>query len=153
MGNEQFFEWSVTRVFYSLLSLAEFKERYRKEGKSSEWTLERNASREASTRKWQGMKVGRLGVVQKELDVWGGRARTSCGGSLRRSVAWEGVVLSYVWTVFFWRTTFGGYRRDTETATTERRSTAVGGVRCVEANTNGALPQQDTGGAARYQCQ
>ena len=32
-------------------------------------------------------------------------------------------------TVFLWRTTFGGYRRDTETATTERRSTAAGGVR------------------------
>ena len=39
-------------------------------------------------------------------------------------------------TVFLWRTTFGGYRRSTETA--ERRSTAVRGVRCVEANTNGA---------------
>ena len=30
-----------------------------------------------------------------------------------------------------------GYRRDMETATTERRSTVVGGVRCVEAYTNG----------------
>ena len=30
-------------------------------------------------------------------------------------------------------TTFGGYRRDTETATTERRSIAIGGVRLVEA--------------------
>ena len=40
-------------------------------------------------------------------------------------------------TVSPWKSTFGGYRRDTETATTERRSTAVGDVRCVEANTNG----------------
>ena len=32
------------------------------------------------------------------------------------------------------------YRRDTETATTERRSTAVGGVRCAESNTNGERP-------------
>ena len=40
-----------------------------------------------------------------------------------------------------------------ETATTERRSTAVGGVRCVEGNTNGDSAQQDTGCAARCQCQ
>ena len=33
--------------------------------------------------------------------------------------------------VFLWRTTFGGYRRNTEI--TERRSAAVGGVRYVEA--------------------
>ena len=35
-------------------------------------------------------------------------------------------------------TTFGGYRRDTGKAKTERRSIATGGVRLVEANTNGA---------------
>ena len=39
-----------------------------------------------------------------------------------------------------WRTTFGGYPRDTETATTERRSIATGGVRVVEANANGVRP-------------
>ena len=33
--------------------------------------------------------------------------------------------------------TFGGYRRNTETATTERRSIATGGVQLVEAKTNG----------------
>ena len=40
-------------------------------------------------------------------------------------------------TVFFGRTTFGGYRRHTETATIERRCTAVGVVRCVEADAYG----------------
>ena len=34
-------------------------------------------------------------------------------------------------------TTFGEYRRDTETATTERRGIATGGARFLEANTNG----------------
>ena len=33
-------------------------------------------------------------------------------------------------------TTCGGYRRDTDTASTERRNIAIGGVRLVEANTN-----------------
>ena len=43
-------------------------------------------------------------------------------------------------TVSLWMTTSDGYRRDTETATTERRSIATGGVRLVEANTNGDRP-------------
>ena len=46
-------------------------------------------------------------------------------------------------TVFRWRTTFGGYRRDTETATTERKSTAVGGVRYVEANAKAHTAPQE----------
>ena len=37
-------------------------------------------------------------------------------------------------------TTFGGYRRDAETATTKRRSTALGGAQSVETNTNGERP-------------
>ena len=36
-----------------------------------------------------------------------------------------------------WLTAIGGCRRDTETATTERRSIATGGARLVEANVNG----------------
>ena len=49
-------------------------------------------------------------------------------------------MFAHIAIVSTWRTTFGGYRRDTETAITERRSTAVGVVRCVEANTNGERP-------------
>ena len=45
-------------------------------------------------------------------------------------------------TVSRWMTTFGGYRRDTETATAERRNIATGGVRLVEANTNGERPNR-----------
>ena len=66
----------------------ELKDRYRKEGKSSEWTLER--IREACEK-----------VVMDETDF------------LRRVIA-----------------PVGG----------ERRSIATGGVRCVEANTNGECP-------------
>ena len=117
-------------------SWEDFKERYRKEGKLGE-AFEKVAKDE----------IGRLGIVQEML-----RKSTDF---LRRIVAlvggMGGVTLScvsaHIATVFLWRTAFGGCRRHTETATTERRSTAAGGVRCVEANTNGA------GGTARYQCQ
>ena len=111
-------------------SWEDFKERYRKEGKSSEWTLER--IREAYEE------------VAKDRQ-FGGRARFSCGGSLRQSMEWEESpcrISAHIATVFLWRTTFGWYRRDTETATTERRSTAAGGVRCVEAKTNGERPTE-----------
>ena len=40
-------------------------------------------------------------------------------------------------------TTRGGYRRDTETATIERRNIATGGVQHVEANTNGERSTED----------
>ena len=58
-------------------------------------------------------------------------------------VEWEeslGRMSARIATVVLWRTTFGGYRGDTETATTERRSIAVGSVRYVEANTKGERP-------------
>ena len=66
---------------------------------------------------------------------------------LRRTIApvdgMGGVTLSYVCphcTISPWRTTFGWYPRDTETATTERRSMVTGGVPVVGANTNGERP-------------
>ena len=45
-------------------------------------------------------------------------------------------------TAFLLRITFGGSQRDMETATTGKRSVAVGGVRCVEASTNGERPTE-----------
>ena len=42
--------------------------------------------------------------------------------------------------VSIWMTTYGRYQRDTETATTERRSIANGGARLVEGNRNGERP-------------
>ena len=42
----------------------------------------------------------------------------------------------------FWTTTCGGFRQDTETATTERRSFTTGGVQHAEANTNGEAPNR-----------
>ena len=121
------------------------KERHRKEGKSSEWTLKR--IREACEKV---AKIGRLDIVQEILrksteflrrghcaSRWNGRSH--CVVRLPASQQFSIGGLS-----------FGGYRRDTETATTERRSTAVGGVRCVEANTNGERP---TGYWLVHQCQ
>ena len=66
-----------------------------------------------------------------------GKARTSCGGS---STGWEGTLfctLAHITTVLHRRTTSGGCPPDTETATTERKGIAAGGVRLVEAITNG----------------
>ena len=106
-------------------SWEEFKERYRKEEeKSSEWTLERKREAYAKVAKYE---IGRLGIVQENP-----RKSTHF---LRRVIApvggMEGVTfvacLPAVQQFFRWRTTFGGCRRDTETATTERRGTAVGG--------------------------
>ena len=76
-------------------------------------------------------EIGLLGIVQEIL-----RKSTDF---LRWVIAlvgeMGGVTLSYIYsriaTVFLWRTTFGGYRRGTETA--GRRGTAAGGARCVEA--------------------
>ena len=73
-------------------------------------------------------EIGRLGIVH-----------------FHRSVAWEESlcrIFALVATAFLWRTTLGGCQRDTETETTERRSIAVGGVRCVEANTSGGHPTE-----------
>ena len=78
--------------------------------------------------------IGRLGIAQESPR----KARTSCAGSSRQSMGWEeSLCRTRIATVSPWMTTFGGYRRDTETATTERRSIGTGGVRPVEANTNG----------------
>ena len=117
-------------------SSGEFKERYREKGKSSEWTLERIREANENVAKDE---IGRLGIVLEIL-----RKSTDF---LRRVIApvagMGGVTLSYIArsaTAFHWRTTFGGYRRDTEIA--ERSSTAVGVVWCAEADTNGELPTE-----------
>ena len=54
---------------------------------------------------------------------------------------WNGRSHLFVCLPVFKQFSVGGlHRRDTETATTERRSIAVGGVRNVEAHTNGERP-------------
>ena len=87
-------------------------------------------------------------MARGKLDVWAlCRILRKNTDFLRRVIApvggTGGVTLSQVCphcNSFLRRTMFGAYRRDTETATRERRSTAVGGVRCVEAHTNGERP-------------
>ena len=113
-----------------------FKEEYRKEGKLCEWTFER--IREACEKVAMD-DIVRLGIAHEILR----KTQTSCGGSSRQPTEWEESLcrtFARIATVSPWRTTFGGYRRDTETATTGRRSIATGGVRLVEANTNGERP-------------
>ena len=71
--------------------------------------------------------------------------RNSCGGSSRQSTEWEESLcrtFARIATVSRWMTAFGGYRRDAETATTERRSTTFGGAQSVEKNTNGERPTE-----------
>ena len=84
-------------------------------------------------------KIGRLGMVKEIL-----RKSTNFLQLIIAPVdGMTGVILSYVCphcNTFLWRTTVGWYPRDTETATTERRSIATGGVRLVEANVNGERP-------------
>ena len=110
----------------------DFKEEYRKEslvsGPSKEFAM--------PARKWQKDELGRLGIVQEVV-----RKSTDF---LRRIIApameWEESpcrMLAHIATVSPWRSALGGYPRDMETATTERRGTAFGGVRCVAAKTNG----------------
>ena len=88
-----------------------------------EWTFDR--IREACEKVAMD-DIGRLGIAQ-EIPL------TSCGGSSRQSTGWEesfSRTFARKASVSRLMTTCGGYRRDTETATT-------GGVRLVEANTNG----------------
>ena len=84
-------------------------------------------------------EIGRLGIVQENLRKRqeflqrviapvDGREESPCRMS------------AHIATVFLWRTTFGGYRRRSALETTERRNAATGGVRLVEANTNGERP-------------
>ena len=55
--------------------------------------------------------------------------------------------------VSLWMTTFGGYRRETKTATTDRRSHAVGVVvRCSWRPIRMESASQDIGGTDRCQC-
>ena len=71
------------------------------------------------------------------------KVRTAWGRSLRQSVEGDESpcrMSDRIATVSPWGTTSGGYRPDTETATTGRRGTAAGGARCVEANVNGKHP-------------
>ena len=104
-------------------SWEEFKDRYRKEEKSSEWTLER--IREANE------KVARDEIRRLEIC---GNPKKKHGTSRRNGRSHVVVCLPALQLVpVGGRTTFGGYRRDTESAVTERRSTAVGGVQSVEA--------------------
>ena len=108
------------------------KEEYRQEGEPCEWTFER--IREACEKVAMD-DIGRLGIAQEIL--------RNCKGFLRRIIApVDGmershfvVCLPALQQLPSWMTTFGGYRRDTETATTERRNIATGGERLVEANT------------------
>ena len=62
-------------------------------------------------------------------------------------------MFAHIATVSLRRTTFGGYPRDTETVTTERRSIATGGVRDTWRPIRLESAQKDTGGAARCECQ
>ena len=96
------------------------------------------------TKKWQKMKMDVWPLCRKSTDF------------LRTVIApvggMGGVTLSHICPhcnsfPFGEIGTFGGYRRGTETA--ERRSTAVGGVRCVEANYEWST-QQGSDSAARY---
>ena len=59
----------------------------------------------------------------------------------RTSRWWEeSLCRAFARIALLWMTTFGGCRRETETATIERRSIATGGVQHVEGNTNGERP-------------
>ena len=78
--------------------------------------------------------IGRLGIVQEIL--------MKSTDFVRRIMGWKESLcrmFAHIATVF----TLEGYTwypRDTETATTERRSIATGGVRLVEVNKNGERP-------------
>ena len=111
----------------------DLKERYRKEGKSSEWTFE--GIREAHEKVAKD-EIGRLGIVQEIL-----KKSTEF---LRRIIApVDGMVESlcrmfaHIATVSAWRTTCGGFLQGTAMETTESRSTATCFVSLVEATTNG----------------
>ena len=112
----------------------DFEERYRKEG-TSEWTFER--IREACEKVAKD-EVGRLGIAQEIL-----RKSTDF---LRRIIApVDGMesrcrLLVRIVTASRFRTTFDEFLQGTATAATERRSTATGGVRLVEAHTTGERP-------------
>ena len=107
----------------------EFKEGCKEKENSSEWTLEK--VREACE-KVAREEVGRLGIVQEIL--------TNSTDFLTRIIApvdgIGGVTLSYVCPhcklfPVEW------YQRDTETATTDRRSSVAGGAQRAAANTIG----------------
>ena len=77
-------------------SWEDFKERYRKEGKSSEWTLERVRE---SHEKVAKDEIGRLGISQEILR----KTLSSCGGSSRQSMEREESpyrTFSHIATVF-----------------------------------------------------
>ena len=128
-------------------SWSEVKEKCKKEGKSSQWTLERNRKAYEKVAK---AEIGRIGIVQEILK--------KSTDFLRRVIApidgMGEVALSYVCPHCNQFSLGGphlvGNDGDTEMATTEKRDTAVGGVQHVEANTK---DQQDTGGAVRCRCQ
>ena len=90
------------------------------------------------TRRWHRMKLDVLGIVQEIFEEKHGRlAANHCAGA---PVDGRGVTLFFVCHIPIvspWRTTFGGFLQGTVIVTTERRSTATGGARLVEANTNG----------------
>ena len=91
-------------------SWEDFKERYRKEGTSSEWTFER--IREAFEKVAKD-EIARLGIVQEIL-----RKRRR----IIPSMEWEESfcrMFAHIAPVSPWRTTFGAYRRETGTAAAE----------------------------------
>ena len=107
-----------------------FKEGYKKEVKSCQWTFLR--IREAYEKVAKD-EIGRLGIVReilrKSMDFLRriSRQSTEWAGSLCRMFA-------HIATVSPWRTTFRRFLQGTAMVTTERRSTATGGARLVEAN-------------------